>query len=189
MGAAFRHFKSLRTLQRDHGWILTLLEEAENERMHLLVCLTMFKANRTTRALVVAAQLVMTPFLISLYIIQPKAMHRLVGYLEETAVHTYNNILTHIETPGTLLNEEWKDLKAPPLAIGYWRLPKDASWFDTLACMMADEATHRDTNHTFAVISGDDPNPFVLKHKEDAVKAWRLEESGKHAWESKDKPL
>jgi len=31
VAAAFRHFKSLRTLQRDHGWILTLLEEAENE--------------------------------------------------------------------------------------------------------------------------------------------------------------
>ena len=31
------------------GWISSLLEEAENERMHLLVCLKMFEANRLTR--------------------------------------------------------------------------------------------------------------------------------------------
>ena len=31
-----RHLRSLRTMKRDHGWIPTLLEEAENERMHLM---------------------------------------------------------------------------------------------------------------------------------------------------------
>jgi len=33
-----RHMKSLRRMERDHGWIGMLLEEAENERMHLLGC-------------------------------------------------------------------------------------------------------------------------------------------------------
>ncbi len=28
-----RHLMSLRTMERDRGWIHTLLEEAENERM------------------------------------------------------------------------------------------------------------------------------------------------------------
>lgn len=28
-----RHMHSLRGMKRDHGWIHTLLEEAENERM------------------------------------------------------------------------------------------------------------------------------------------------------------
>ena len=37
VSACLRHFRSLRCLQRDHGWIHTLLEEAENERMHLLI--------------------------------------------------------------------------------------------------------------------------------------------------------
>lgn len=37
LAAMLRHLASLRRAQRDHGWIHTLLEEAENERMHLLV--------------------------------------------------------------------------------------------------------------------------------------------------------
>jgi ubiquinol oxidase len=31
-----RHLKSLRRMKRDNGWINTLLQEAENERMHLV---------------------------------------------------------------------------------------------------------------------------------------------------------
>jgi hypothetical protein len=31
-----RHLKSLRRMERDNGWINTLLQEAENERMHLV---------------------------------------------------------------------------------------------------------------------------------------------------------
>ena len=37
--AMVRHLHSLRRMQRDHGWIHTLLEEAENERMHLMTFL------------------------------------------------------------------------------------------------------------------------------------------------------
>ena len=35
MAGMVRHLRSLRLMRRDHGWIHTLLEEAENERMHL----------------------------------------------------------------------------------------------------------------------------------------------------------
>ncbi len=34
-----RHMRSLRRMERDHGWIGVLLEEAQNERMHLLIWL------------------------------------------------------------------------------------------------------------------------------------------------------
>merc|ERR1719335_2024496 len=85
LGGMFRHFRSLRQLKRDHGFIFTLLEEAENERMHLLVCMKMFNASWMTRALVHAAQIGMTPFLMGVYMVHPPAMHRFVGYLEETA--------------------------------------------------------------------------------------------------------
>ena len=36
VAAMLRHMGSLRTMNRDNGWIHTLLEDAENERMHLL---------------------------------------------------------------------------------------------------------------------------------------------------------
>eukprot|EP00419_Tripos_fusus_P023060 CAMPEP_0172727794 /NCGR_PEP_ID=MMETSP1074-20121228/91876_1 /TAXON_ID=2916 /ORGANISM="Ceratium fusus, Strain PA161109" /LENGTH=358 /DNA_ID=CAMNT_0013554975 /DNA_START=49 /DNA_END=1122 /DNA_ORIENTATION=- len=176
MAAMFRHFRSLRSLQRDHGWIHTLLEEAENERMHLLICMKMFKANFVTRLLVLAAQVCMTPFLAAIYVVHPRAVHRFVGYLEETACLTYANIIHQVETPGTALHKAWADLPAPALAKTYWKLHEDAMWVDCLKCMFADESNHRDVNHTFATMATDDPNPFVEKHQEDAVHAWRLEQ-------------
>jgi len=187
VAAGVRHFRSLRRLQRDHGWIATLLEEAENERMHLLLCLHTFKANNITRALVVIAQVVMTPFLLSVYLVHPKSMHRFVGYLEETACNTYLNIVHKCETPGTKLHAEWGNLPAPAIAVGYYRLPEGALWVDSLKCMMADECNHRDVNHTFADMKSDDPNPFVQTHRENAAFAWRLNEEGARAWSDPQK--
>ncbi len=174
LAAGMRHFHSLRVLKRDHGWIHTLLEEAENERMHLLTVLKMFEAGPTTRFLVITAQYVMTPLLWMIYTIKPKAMHRFVGYLEETACETYANIIHQVETPGTPLHKEWAELAAPDIAKGYWHLKEDARWLDVLKCIFADEANHRDVNHTFASMESDDPNPFVEKHLQDAAHAWRL---------------
>jgi hypothetical protein len=178
VAAGFRHFRSLRTLDRDHGWIATLLEEAENERMHLLTCLQVFEASKLTRAIVIAAQCVMTPILMSVYLVNPKSMHRFVGYLEETACHTYANILQKIDQPGTHLNKGWDKTLAPAMAIGYWKLSEDALWKDVLGCIMADECHHRDVNHTFADMKSDDPNPFLHEHKENALIAWRINNDG-----------
>lgn len=184
VAAGFRHFRSLRRLQRDHGWIATLLEEAENERMHLFVCLKMFEASRITRAAVIAAQFTLAPTLMLVYLVHPRSMHRFVGYLEETACHTYASIIEQVQRPGTPLHEGWKDLAAPETAIAYWKLPKDAKWVDALKCMFADECHHRDVNHTFAELTPTEPNPFVLKHKRDALYAMVLEKEGRTAWPS-----
>lgn len=168
IGAGFRHFYSLRALRRDHGMIFTLLEEAENERMHLLTCLTMFEANRLTRFLVVVAQVGMTPMLMLTYAVHPPALHRFVGYLEETAVQTYFNIITHVETEGTELNKAWAHLRAPDIAITYWMLPEtERTWLDVLKRMLADEAHHRDVNHTFAALPANADNPFIHEHVRD----------------------
>jgi hypothetical protein len=178
MAAMFRHFRSLRCLQRDHGWIHTLLEEAENERMHLLVCMSMFEASRFTRFLVLSTQVFMAPWLAAVYFVHPKAVHRFVGYLEETACLTYANIIRQVETPGTALHEAWAELPAPQVAKAYWKLSEDAKWVDALKCMFADESNHRDVNHTFAMMETDDPSPFVDELQENAALAWR---TGKHA--------
>jgi hypothetical protein len=51
-----RHLRSLRTMQRDAGWINTLLAEAENERMHLLTFLELRKPGMLFRGAVLVAQ-------------------------------------------------------------------------------------------------------------------------------------
>jgi len=168
LGGMFRHFRSLRQLKRDHGFIFTLLEEAENERMHLIVCMNFFEAGPITRFIVQAGQLGLTPLLASLYMLRPQLLHRFVGYLEETAVHTYTNIVQTAETPGSQLHSAWSDKPAPAEAIAYWQLPPDAKWVDCLKRMLADESHHRDVNHLLASMSheqlfGQD-NPFVHEH-------------------------
>lgn len=96
----------------------------------------MFKASYITRSLVLGTQIVMTPFLMALYMIKPSAMHRFVGYLEETACHTYVSIIENVQTPGTNLNLAWKDIPAPSIAKGYWKLKDDAMFVDVLMCMV-----------------------------------------------------
>lgn len=45
VAAMLRHMASLRNMEPDNGWIHTLLEEAENERMHLLTFIEIQKAS------------------------------------------------------------------------------------------------------------------------------------------------
>jgi len=54
------------------------------------------------------------------YMISPRFCHRFVGYLEEEAVKTYTHCLTAIDS-GEL--KMWKRMKAPEIAIEYWKLP------------------------------------------------------------------
>mmetsp|Transcript_20065 Transcript_20065/g.24331 ORF Transcript_20065/g.24331 Transcript_20065/m.24331 type:complete len:326 (+) Transcript_20065:3-980(+) len=167
IAAAYRHFYSLRALKRDHGTIWTFLEEAENERMHLLVCLKMFEVSLFSRLLVSAAQLIMGPVLTMLYFFHPPTVHRFVGYLEETAVETYGTIIDKANTPGTKLYNAWQGLDAPAIAKSYWKLKDNATWIDTLQHIRADEAHHRDVNHTFADLPSNAENPFIADHIRD----------------------
>ncbi len=59
VGGMLRHLRSLRLMQRDQGWINTLLEEAENERMHLLTFMSMRQPGWFFRSAVIVAQGVM----------------------------------------------------------------------------------------------------------------------------------
>mmetsp|Transcript_20437 Transcript_20437/g.34244 ORF Transcript_20437/g.34244 Transcript_20437/m.34244 type:complete len:100 (-) Transcript_20437:24-323(-) len=58
VGGMLRHLRSLRSMERDHGWIYTLLEEAENERMHLMTFLEVRKSSVFGRALVMIGQVI-----------------------------------------------------------------------------------------------------------------------------------
>lgn len=152
VSAMCRHMRSLRTMERDHGWIHHLLEEAENERMHLFVFLKMKQPGILFRLLVLVAQGVVFNSFLLLYIISSKTAHRMVGYLEEEAVKTYTHCLEDLDA-GKL--QYWTKLAAPQIAIEYWNLPENAKFRDVLLSIRADEAVHREVNHHFASIPKD----------------------------------
>ena len=56
-----RHMRSLRSMRRDNGWIHTLLEEAENERMHLLTFLKLRQPGLLFRGMVLLSQVWVPP--------------------------------------------------------------------------------------------------------------------------------
>ncbi len=56
---------------------------------------------------------------------------------------------------------EWTSKPVPPIAIAYWRLGEKATMRDLLLAIRADEAIHRDVNHTLAVLPEGVTNPFV----------------------------
>jgi ubiquinol oxidase len=139
------HFKSLRKFETSGGWIKALLEEAENERMHLMTFMEVAKPKWYERALVFAVQGGFFNVYFLLYLVSPKLAHRITGYLEEEAIWSYTQFLKELDA-GRIDN-----IPAPAIAIDYWRLPKDASIRDVVLVVRADEAHHRDVNHFAAV--------------------------------------
>lgn len=144
VGGALQHLHSLRRMESDHGWIRTLLDEAENERMHLMTFIHIVQPSRLERLLVLLAQGVFYNFFFLLYMISAKTAHRVVGYLEEEAVHSYTEYLAGVDK-GTFAN-----VAAPKIAIDYWKLAPDARLREVIIAVRADEAHHRDVNHEFA---------------------------------------
>jgi ubiquinol oxidase len=144
VGGTLIHLRSLRRFQDDAGWIRTLLDEAENERMHLMIFLHVARPNWFERFLIVLAQGVFYNAFFLLYIIWPRVAHRLVGYLEEEAYFSYTEYLAEIDA-GKIENSP-----APTLAIDYYKLNPDARLRDVVVAVREDEAKHRDVNHAFA---------------------------------------
>ena len=149
IGGMQRHLRSLRTLERDHGWIHHLLQEAENERMHLFFFLKLRNPGLFYRLMIALSQGIFFNAYFLAYMITPSTCHRFVGYLEEEAVHTYTVLLEQIDK-GNL--PQWTNLKPSQEAIDYYSLPADATFRDMVAHVRADEACHRDLNHHFADI-------------------------------------
>lgn len=145
VGGMLVHCKSLRRFEQSGGWIKALLEEAENERMHLMTFMEVAKPNWYERALVIAVQGVFFNAYFLGYIISPKFAHRMVGYLEEEAIHSYSEFLKELD------NGNIENVPAPAIAIDYWRLPADATLRDVVMVVRADEAHHRDVNHYASV--------------------------------------
>jgi ubiquinol oxidase len=144
VGGMLVHMRSLRRMRADNGWIQTLLDEAQNERMHLMTFVEIAQPNWFERLLILLAQGIFFNAFFLLYLISPRTAHRLVGYFEEEAVISYTAYLDEIDA-GKLEN-----VPAPQIAIDYWHLPQNARLRDVVIAVRADEAEHRDVNHGFA---------------------------------------
>ena len=138
------HLRSLRKMEDDNGMIKELLDEAENERMHLMTFIEIAKPSRIERFLILLAQISFGIFYTLLYIFFKKTAHRMIGYFEEEAVMSYSEYLAEIDN-GKILNRP-----APKIAIDYWNLGSGATLRDVVIAVRADEAGHRDKNHEFA---------------------------------------
>ena len=153
VGGLLQHLKALRHIRDDQGWIKELIDEADNERMHLMTFIKIAQPSGFERFLIMITQFVFYNFYFWLYLFAPRVAHRVVGYLEEEAVVSYTQYLDEIDA-GRVEN-----VPAPEIAIEYWNLPEDARLREVVIAIRADEAEHRDTNHGFAnqIVSGAAP--------------------------------
>ena len=141
----WQHLRSLRGMKNDsRGWIKKLLDEAENERMHLMIFIEIAKPNAFERYIILFAQAVFWNFYFLLYVFFPKIAHRMVGYFEEQAVVSYTQYLEEIDS-GLIEN-----IPAPTTAIEYYGLSASATLRDVVLRVREDEKGHMDENHAMA---------------------------------------
>ena len=144
VGGMLTHLKSLRRFQDDRGWIKTLLDEAQNERAHLMTFINVAKPSFFERLLIIIAQGIFFNGFFIFYLFWPRIAHRFVGYLEEEAVYSYTEYLADIDAGRA------ENIPAPQYAIDYWKLKPDARLRDVVIVVRLDEAGHRDVNHGFS---------------------------------------
>jgi ubiquinol oxidase len=160
VGGMLIHLKSLRRIKEDKGWIKTLLDEAENERMHLMTFINIAQPTMFERFLIMFAQFIFIVLYLFIYLISPRTAHRIVGYFEEEAVISYSQYLKEVE------DGKIENVKAPKIAIDYWNLPLNSTLKDVIKVVRDDEAGHRDVNHGYANILNkkEDPNEEQLQN-------------------------
>lgn len=171
----------------DHHRIETLLEDAYNERMHLLTFLKMAQPGWFMKFMILGAQGVFSNAFFLAYLVSPKTCHRFVGYLEEEATKTYSYAIEDLES-GKL--PAWENLEAPDIAIKYWNMPEGHQTMkDLLYYIRADEAKHREIHHTLGNLNQkEDPNPFVSEYKDPSQPhpGKGIEHIKSTGWERKD---
>ena len=139
------HLKSLRQMKTGYGpMIRELLDEAENERMHLMFFIEIAKPNLLERLLVIFAQSIFWIFYFLLYVFFPRTAHKMIHYFEDEAVKSYTEYLN-------LVNKgEIENKAAPLIAIEYYDLKKDARLSDLIIKVREDEIKHSKKNYDFS---------------------------------------
>eukprot|EP01132_Coremiostelium_polycephalum_P009187 gene9187-11261_t len=156
VGGMLQHLKCLRSMEHNN-WIKILLDEAENERMHLITFMEISKPSMFERAMVAATQAIYWNIFLIFYLVSPRTAHRFTGYLEEEAVITYTNFLRDID------NGLVQNYPAPKISIDYWGLPSNATLRDLILVIRQDENDHRYVNHEISnkiTVNNTDPIEF-----------------------------
>ncbi len=135
VGGMLQHLKALRHIRDDQGWIRELLDEAENERMHLMTFIHIAQPSRLERVLIALGQAVFWNAYFWLYLFAPRTAHRVVGYTQYL---------------GEIDAGRVENVPAPRIALDYWNLPEGARLREVVEVIRADEAGHRDRNHEMA---------------------------------------
>lgn len=144
VAATLLHLKCLRRMIDDRGWVRTFMDEAENQRAHLMAFVAIQRPSMSERLLIVVSQGIFYNAYFLLYLVSGRIAHRLAGYLAEQSVLGYSRYLERIEA-GAL-----EDRVAPDSALAYWSLPSGSRLSDMIVAMREDEAIHRDIHHAFA---------------------------------------
>ncbi|KAL7256781.1 hypothetical protein ACSBR1_010681 [Camellia fascicularis] len=111
VGGMMLHCKSLRRFEHS----------SENEGMHLMTFMEVTKPRWYECALMFTVQGVFFNAYFLAYLISPKLAHRVVGYLEEEAIHSYTEFLKELDKGNT------ENVPAPAITIDYCQLPPDST--------------------------------------------------------------
>lgn len=146
VGGMLTHLYSLRKMQKGNGTkIQELLDEATNERKHLMFFMEIIHPSLFERILVIVVQFIFWHYYLVMYVLFPRTAHRMTGYFEEEAVQSYTNYLALIESG------EIENVPAPKIAIDYYdSLNKGAMLSDMIICVREDEMHHAKVNHFYA---------------------------------------
>lgn len=144
VSATLLHLRCLRRMMDDHGWIRSLMIEAENQRAHLMSFVAIQRPRGWERFLIVLAQGIFYNSYFLLSLVSPGTAHRLAAYISEQAIQGYSHYLDR------LASGVQPDIDAPAFAIDYWHLSPGAKLSELLVSMRQDEAIHRDIQHAFA---------------------------------------
>ena len=146
VGGMLTHLYSLRKMQKGNGTkIQELLDEATNERKHLMFFIEITHPSLFERILVIVVQFIFWHYYLIMYMLFPRTAHRMTGYFEEEAVQSYTKYLALIESG------EIQNVPAPKIAIDYYdSLNEGAMLSDMIMCVRQDEMHHAKVNHLYA---------------------------------------
>lgn len=145
VGGMLTHLKSLRKLQRGNGTkIHELLEEAENERKHLMFFMEIVHPSSLERILIVVIQFIFWHYYLLMYMLSPRLAHLMTAHFEEEAVRSYT---TYLELIG---KEVIENPPAPQIAIDYYDLRPDATLYDMIYYVREDEKKHASVNRRYS---------------------------------------